>query len=113
MSLMNNSDSGTCDLLEQAIRELNELNNCNKTQQDPVLIENETHDIEIIEIFPPRVVKCNKGNQTETVTPPHVSRKMSEKKKIAQQKNVVKVRKKHARNDSIFNTKPDISWYIP
>ena len=53
MSLMNNSDSGTCDLLEQAIRELNELSNCNKTQQEPILIENETQDIEIIEIFPP------------------------------------------------------------
>ena len=48
MSLMNNSDSGTCDLLEQAIRELNEINNCNETQQDPVLIENETQDIEIL-----------------------------------------------------------------
>ena len=39
---MNQSESGACDLLEQAIRELNEMNNCNDTQQDTVLIENET-----------------------------------------------------------------------
>ena len=79
MSLMNNSDSGTCDLLEQAIRELNELNNCNETQQETILIEDETQDIEILDILPPQVVKCNKGNQTErdTITPPHVSRKMN------------------------------------
>ena len=93
MSLMNKSESGACDILEQAIRELNEINNCNDTQQDPVLIENETQDIEILEIFPPRVMKCDKGNQTESVTPPHVLRKMGEKKKITQQKNVMKAKK--------------------
>ena len=54
-------------------------------------------------------MKCNKGNQTETVTPPHISRKMCEKKKIAQQKKCGESEKKHAKNDSIFNTKPDIS----
>ena len=94
MSLMNQSETGTCDLLEQAIRDLNEMNNCNDTQQNTVMIDNDTQDVEILDIFPPRVMKCEKGSQTESVTPPHVLRKMSEKKKINQQKNVVNVRMK-------------------
>ena len=106
---MNQSESGACDLLEQAIRELNEMNNCNNTQQDPILIEDETQDVEILDIFPPRVMKCEKGNQTESVTPPHILRKMGEKKKNQSTKKRDENEKKHAENDTLFITKTDIS----
>ena len=108
MSLMNQSESGSCDLLEQAIRDLNEMNNCIDTQQDPVLFENETQEVEILDIFPPRVMKCEKGNQTESLTPPHVLRKMREEKNQSTKKRDEN-EKKHAENKPISITKTDIS----
>ena len=106
MSLMNQSESTSCDLLEQAIRDLNEMNNCVDTQQDPVLFENDTQEVEILDIFPPRVMKCEKGNQTESLTPPHVLRKMSEKKKINQQKNVMRTKRNIRRTNPSPSLKP-------